>query len=92
MSIKRIITKLAEKLTGRKCTSCQHNVNSRCCHPNGKMFMRCWNSCTRPGYERKRRTAKIAELTPEQEYQLQKIRETLAEAEDLARESGLLEE
>jgi hypothetical protein len=84
------------------------------------MFMRCWHSITRPGFEKRPpRYLKPADqhrkalrdisrafsegfevgletapapLTPEEEHQLQKIRAALQEAEDTARESGLLED
>lgn len=117
MSIKTYLVKLAEKLTGRKCIRCRHNCKGRCCHPDGRMFMRCWQSITRPGFEKRPpRYLKIedemakhgaahnyeaaragmaaspAPLTPEEEYQLAKIKATLQEAEDTARESGLLTE
>ncbi len=90
MAIKSIITRWAEKLTGRKCSKCDHNCGGRCCHPDGNMFLRCWNSITRPGFTHTQET-QPAPMTPEEEYQLQKIRETLAEAEDTARDGGLLE-
>lgn len=108
MSIKSTLTRAAEKITGRKCTRCLHNCKGRCCHPNGSMFAKCWQSITRPGFEKrpprylktedKRCTdqqpaeVKPAPLTPEQQYQLAKIKATLQEAEDEARESGLLTE
>lgn len=120
MSIKSTLTRAAEKITGRKCTRCLHNCKGRCCHPDGRMFMRCWQSITRPGFEKrpprylktedKRREellapgraaaegikagmeVKPAPLTPEQKYQLAKIKATLQQAEDAARESGLLED
>ena len=111
MAIKHHITRLAEKLTGRKCGRCKHNCGGRCCHPNGNMFLRCWNSITRPGFEYSASVeyakagemaaqglqdglaaAQLRPMTAEEEYQLQKIREVLQEAEDEARESGLLSE
>lgn len=62
MNIKSIMVSLAKKLTGRECVTCRHNRGGRCCHPNGKMFMRCWNSITRPGYiDRSRETARSAQ-------------------------------
>lgn len=129
MSIKSTLTKAAEKITGRKCTRCLHNRGGRCCHPNGRMFMKCWQSITRPGFEKRPArflkyedvvdTAQLVEkakqhlaaidqpthtyelnavdlqhidsLTPEEQYQLEKIKNVLQEAEDSARESGLLE-
>lgn len=98
MSIKCILTQAAEKITGRKCSSCKYNRGGRCCHPNGAMFMRCWQSITRPGFTGKYEkvepmpAAPVADLTPEEEYQLQKIKDVLQIAEDDARESGLLTE
>ena len=105
MIIKSIITRLVEKLTGRKCSRCKYNRAGRCCHPNGRMFMKCWHSITRPGWTG--RYAKAAPpvyelsvtagewdgvLSEEEQHQLQKIKATLQEAGDLARESGLLGE
>lgn len=115
--IKRLLRRLVEKLTGRKCSRCCHNCGGRCCHPNGKMFMRCWHSITLPGFKKKPpRYLKIedemakhggahiyeaakagmitkpAQLTVEQEQLLEKIKATLRDAEDIARESGLLED
>lgn len=94
-----LLSKLIEKLTGRKCSSCAHNRGGRCCHPSGSMFMKCWHSITRPGYtgkyERTTGTVQPAQdhaLTDEEQYQLQKIKDVLQEAEDTARESGLLED
>lgn len=141
MSIKRTLTRAAEKITGRKCTRCRHNCKRRCCHPDGEMFMKCWNSFTRPGFEKRRprylkpedfkRRADVtdceelkrkaqqylaeiepqrptieltamdlqdfepiepAPLTPEQEHQLAKIKATLQEAGETARDGGLLED
>ena len=51
MFIKSYLSQLVEKITGRKCTRCRHNCAGRCCHPDGRMFMRCWDSITRPGFE-----------------------------------------
>ncbi len=51
MSIKYFLRKLWAKLTGRKCSRCRHNCGGRCAHPDGTMFMRCWHSITRPGFE-----------------------------------------
>lgn len=114
--IKRLLRRLVEKLTGRKCSRCFHNCGGRCCHPNGNMFMRCWHSITLPGFEKRPPkylryehttptlgratvketsegvTVKVETLTPEQEQLLEKIKATLRDAEDIARESGLLTE
>lgn len=118
MFIKSYLSQLVEKITGRKCTRCRHNCAGRCCHPVGRMFMRCWHSITRPGFEMRparylktgtdlnkvQKTGRYvseagrenstlpAPLTPEEEYQLQKIRAALEEAGATARESGLLED
>lgn len=94
MFIKNYLAMLVEKITGRKCTRCRHNCAGRCCHPDGRMFMRCWDSITRPGFEKRppRYLKTTPALTPEEEHQLQKIRAALQEAEDTARESGLLED
>ena len=120
MSIKSTLVRAAEQITGRQCKRCLHNCKGRCCHPDGRMFMRCWQSITRPGFEKrpprylrtedKRReellaagraaaegieaglAAKPAPLTPEEQHQLAKIKAMLEQAEDTARESGLLTE
>ena len=116
MSIKSTLTKAAEKITGRKCTRCLHNCKGRCCHPDGAMFWKCWQSITRPGFEKRPPrylryehttqplgratveettqgvTVKAAPLTPQQQYELKKIKAALQQAEDTARESGLLED
>lgn len=84
MIIKRLLARVAEKLTGRKCAGCLHNCRGRCVHPDGRMFMRCWHSITKPGFTQG--------LTTEEQHQLQKIKGVLQEAEDAARESGLLED
>ena len=122
MFFKRILRKLWERLTGRRCHRCKYNRAGHCTHPSEGMFMRCWHSVTRPGwtgkYEkapapkdpaelgkrlcegfedgmrhtRDRNRQRESELTQEEKYQLQKIRDALEEAEDMARESGLLSE
>ena len=119
MEIKSLLARAMERVTGRKCSRCRYNCKRRCCHPDGRMFMKCWQSITRPGFKKrpprylkaedKRREelltqgraaaegfkagieVKPAPLTPEQQHQLEKIKATLQEAEDTARESGLLE-
>lgn len=95
MSIKSTLTKAAEKITGRKCTRCKHNHAGRCCHPDGRMFMKCWQSITRPGFEKRPpRFLKTttSNLTPEEQHQLEKIKGVLQEAGNIADESGLLED
>ena len=93
MGIKILLRNVAEKLTGRKCSRCKHNRAGHCCHPDGRMFMKCWHSVTRPGFEYSESVACAqagAGLTAEEQYQLQKIKATLQEAGETARESGLL--
>lgn len=95
MSIKTYLVNQAEKVTGRKCSRCRHNCGGRCCHPNGRMFMKCWQSITRPGFDKRPPRylkADSAELTAEEQHQLHKIKCTLDDAEEMARESGLLED
>lgn len=101
MLIKRMLTKAAEKLTGRKCGNCKFNRGGHCAHPQEAMFLKCWNSITKPGhagkYERTVFTLKVTAsewdglLTEEEQRQLQKIKSSLQEAADLAKESGLVE-
>lgn len=92
--IKFYLTRMAEKLTGRKCSRCAHNYRGRCIHRDGEMFKKCWQSVTRPGFEKRppRYLKDITKLTEEEQHQLKKIRAALQEAEDNARESGLLED
>ena len=104
MSIKNTMVKIAEKITGRKCCRCAHNRGGRCCHPNGKTFMRCWQSITRPGFEHSPsvelyNTAREVvtnlapgDMTPEEKHQLQKIVTSLQEASETAKDAGLLGE
>lgn len=95
-TIKYYLTRLAEKITGRKCSKCLHNVKGRCCHPNGRTFMRCWPSIKRPGFSERGTVRTIpayeSKLTAEEQRLLQKIQGTLDDAETNAREAGLLEE
>lgn len=96
MSIKTYLVNLAAKITGRKCCRCRHNCGGRCCHPDGHMFMKCFHGITSPGFEKRpprylKDTTKNT-LTEEEKYQLQKIKCTLDDAEEMARESGLLED
>jgi ABC-type histidine transport system ATPase subunit len=66
------------------------------------MFLKCWNSITKPGhagkYERTVFTLKVTEeqwqsgvLSDAEKRQLQKIKANLREASALAKESGLME-
>lgn len=129
MAIKSKLVKMAARITGRKCSQCVHNWNGTCCHPDGNMFIKCWNSLRRPGFKAvtladvelgrkiceafkdgvssveagntkykelhdhlQQALSPLSALTPEEEYQLQKIKVMLEEAEDMARESGLITE
>jgi hypothetical protein len=106
-TIKYYLVRLAEKITGRKCSKCLYNVKGRCCHPDGRMFMRCWSSIRRPGFKYSEavhfartngaavveglQAGMAAPLTAEERRLLQKIQGTLDAAETNAREAGLLE-
>ena len=94
MIIKTYLANLVENATGRKCSRCLHNYGRRCCHPDGRMFMKCFHSITHPGFKKRppRYLRTTTSLTPEEQHQLQKIKGMLQDAEDEARESGLLEE
>lgn len=98
---KRFLTRLVENKTGRKCSRCKYNVAGHCTQPSDEMFTKCWHSITRPGFAGRyeRPVRKVAEpvkqgpdLTPEELHQLAKIKATLQEAGDTARDGGLLED
>ena len=92
-AIKYFLALLAEKITGRKCSKCMHNVKGSCCHPDGRMFMRCWSSIRRPGFsERCTIPAYEGDMTAEEQHQLRKIQGALDNAQAAAREAGLLED
>ena len=109
MLIKNLLRRVAEKLTGKKCSRCKFNCCGHCTHPDPTMFDRCWNSVTMPGFLGKYESPSLSyaealaaagealqkgitePLTPEEEYQLGKIKAALEEAGEIARESGLLE-
>lgn len=88
MFIKNIIAKLAHNMTGRKCNSCTHNCGGRCCHPSGSMFMKCWHSITRPGYEYSESVHYFNTVVPEINDALQVINDALQKGMD----TGLTEE
>lgn len=92
MSIKRILARLVEKITGKKCSRCRHNCGGRCVHPSDGMYMRCWHGITRPGYEERPVEPAPGDMTPEEKYQLAQIVTTLQEASATARDGGLLED
>ena len=101
MSIKRALIKTAEKFTGRNCGSCRYNRGGRCAHPQEAMFLKCWNSLTKPGhtgkFERTVFALKVTDaqwesgvLSDAEKLQLLKIKASLREASALAEESGLV--
>ena len=94
MKTKYQIARMAAEITGRKCTRCKHNQRGRCCHPNGRMFKRCWQSLTRPGFEKRPPRYLIPDdkLTAQEQHELDKIKQALQEAGDTARGGGLLED
>lgn len=102
MIIKRAFIRMAEKITGRKCSNCKFNRVGRCAHPKEAMFLKCFNSINKPGwagkYERTVYSLKVTKeqwesgvLSDSEKLQLQKIKASLAEASALAKESGLME-
>lgn len=92
MSIKRFLTRLVEKITGKKCSRCAHNRGGRCAHPSDGMFMRCWHSITRPGYEERPADPAPGDMTLEEQHQLAQIVASLQEASATARDGGLLDD
>lgn len=101
MLIKRTLANIMAKITGRKCSNCKFNRGGRCKHPVEGMYLKCWHSITKPGhagkYERTVFTINVTAeewaglLSEEEKHQLQKIKASLQEAGEIARESGLLE-
>lgn len=103
MLIKDLLRRVAEKLTGKKCSRCKYNRCGHCTHPDPTMFDRCWNSVTMPGftgryekttppaYELSVTVGEWDGLTEEERFQLLKIKAALEEAGEIARESGLVE-
>lgn len=101
MLIKKLLANAMAKITGRKCSTCRYNRAGRCAHPAEGMYMKCWQSITKPGhagkYERTVFTLRVTAaewdglLSEEEQHQLQRIKASLQEAGDIARESGLLE-
>ena len=93
MYIKIFLGAIVEKLAGRQCSRCRHNCKGRC-RRSHKAYMKCWHSITKPGFERRRAkylTPETAALTAQERHELQKIKATLAEAGETARDGGLLE-
>lgn len=94
MSIKHNIVKLAESVTGRKCSRCAHNYRGKCIHRDGRMFAKCWQSVTRPGFDKRppKYLRQDTNLTAQEQHELDKIKQALQEAGDTARCGGLLGE
>ena len=92
--LKPYIVAMSAAVTGRKCSRCVHSRRGRCTHPDAFMFRKCWQTVTRPGFEKRppRYLRPDTKLTAEEQHQLQKIKTMLQDAEDDARESGLLED
>lgn len=82
---------VAETLTGRCCEKCDHYAKGSCWHPDFKTRDECMTSLRPVGYK-KRAPAARSNLTAEEQHQFQKIKASLQEAGDIARESGLLGE
>lgn len=101
MFIKKLLASAMAKITGRKCSTCRYNRAGRCAHPVEGMYLKCWQSITKPGhagkYERTVFTLSVTAgewdglLSEEEQHQLQRIKASLQEASDVARESGLME-
>lgn len=91
MNIKKALQKLFAKITGRMCCRCRYNTGGTCAHPSDGMYMKCWHSITRPGYEM-RHAPRDSGLTEEEAYQLAQIENALQEAAATAQEAGLIDE
>lgn len=94
MYIKIFLGKIVEKLTGRRCANCRYNCKGHCTRSK-KGYMKCWHSITKPGFDKRRPrylSPESAALTAQERHELQKIKATLQEAGETARESGLLED
>lgn len=93
MSIKNLLGRKVAKITGRECRRCIHNVDGYCT-ASGDTYMKCWHSLTRPGFKERpgKYLRQATELTPQQQHELDKIKQALQEAGETARESGLLED
>lgn len=105
MFIKRFLTRLWEKKTGRKCSRCKHNRAGHCTRPSDGMYMKCWHSITRPGYtgrferanlEKRRKELQplqdMQQLSTQEQHELQKIKDVLQMAADTAKDGGLVED
>lgn len=94
MSINYLLGRLVQKITGRTCRRCRHNCADHCAHPSDRMYMECWHSITRPGFEERpgKYLRQDTKLTAQEQHEMEKIKAALQQAEDKARESGLLED
>lgn len=92
MEIKQYLRDLYAERTGRKCTRCAHSCGGKCVHPSDSMFVKCFRSITRPGFEERLAQENPApgDMTEEEKHQLGKIVETLQEASATAKDGGLL--
>lgn len=86
------VGRLFEIITGRSCETCDHYAKGSCWHPDFDTRDDCMTSLRPIGYKQRGLYVEPMELTPEQEHQMAKIMDVLQEAEDTARESGLLED
>lgn len=90
--IKNILRKFYSSISryGTSCGGCGFNDSGKCTRSYAE-YMDCFHSITRPGWIR-RPEILTSDLTPEELDRLQKIVNTLQEAEDTARDGGLLGE
>lgn len=85
--IKHILRKIHAKKTGICCGTCAHQDMLGCCDQSKEEYMACWHSVTRPGWKAKKAAG---DLTQEERHELEKIVSALCEAEETARDGGLL--
>ena len=69
------------------CGTCAHQDMLGCCDRSKEEYMACWHSVTRPGWKAKKAAG---DLTQEERHELEKIVSALCEAEETARDGGLL--
>ena len=85
--IKHILRKFHARKTGICCGTCAHQDMLGCCDCSKEEYMACWHSVTRPGWKAKKAAG---DLTQEERHELEKIVSALCEAEETARDGGLL--
>lgn len=88
--LKRAIARLVERITGRKCCRCYYNIDGRCTHPADGMYMRCWHGITRPGFVSRTGPSAAFALNEQERHELGLIVAALQEAQETARDGGLL--